>query len=222
MSQTETPNNLSAAEKADLVKAAVGFPVMLDLAITDWEKFKLGVAAGLFNYTWTEKLYNWFSNSPGETVLNWYKDFPRYWQLMRPNFEIQTGDGNKDLALLKTKQKADAFVTRLTGEKLYIQGLGIAPIIIAGIIVAGILGVAGVTWAIGYIKKQYNISEIIDQTVAGKIPADVLQKAIEESGASSSPFADIAGLIKWGLIGVAVIMVWPYVQGFLGSRGRAK
>lgn len=213
LGQMETPNNFSDATKADIVAALTNFPQTLDRAIADWTKFKLGKQAGLF------------ADDPASTeqIIAWFRDFPQFWQLLAPNYDQKTGTAAIDAELGYVKRKANDFVARLTGDPVYIAGLGIAPLVIAGVIIAGILGLAGVTWAIGYVKKQYNISSIIDQTVAGKIPADILNKAIQEDAGSSSPFGDIADILKWGLIGFGIVLLLPYLKpaldSILGKKG---
>ena len=98
-------------------------------------------------------------------------------------------------------------------DKGYIlsKGLGLAMVVIAGILlVSAAFGSAGVVWAVGYAKKQNNVSRMIELAADGKIPADVLQKAIEEE--QSSIFGKLGlGAIAPAVIIAALIFVAPKV-----------
>lgn len=169
------------------------FPAIFDRAVADWGKFKAGLKEGLF--------------LPDEQrqVLAWYREFPRLWESIRLNF-IQTPDG------LEWGGTVDDFVGRLKGDELYRGGqLGLAPVIIAGVAIVG--GVAAALWAVSYIKRQSNLSKMIDGVVQGQIPSAVLTQAIKaEQG--TGLFTGVTGLLKWVLIGGVAFLILP----LLGAR----
>jgi len=140
------------------------FPAIFDQAVIDFAKFKVGVEAGLFTTDQQNK------------IMAWFVEFPRLWEAIRPNF-IKTPDG------LEWGGKVDDFIGRIRRSDLYRpSGLGLAPAVVAGVLIVG--GVAAGLWAVSYIQKQANLSKMIDQVTAGKIPASVLVEAIkaEQSG----------------------------------------
>jgi hypothetical protein len=76
-------------------------------------------------------------------------------------------------------------------------------------------GVAAGLWAVGYIKRQSNISAMIDGVTTGRLPASVLQEAIAKE---SSLFGDIGGILKWLVVGVLVVFAGPPLLKMLQSR----
>lgn len=193
------PITLSKVQELNLRAIVLSFPKMFERAVEDWAKFKVGVE--------NKK----FTNRERDEILNWYRGFPRLWETIRPNFDpAEKPVMSLTPADAELVEKADLFTKKLGGALQAVEDLGIAPIIIAGIAVAGIFGVAGAIWAIGYFQKQSNISNMIDQAVAGKLPANVLTAAIEKE--NESIFGDAFGSIKWIMIGGAAFMLWPHIQ----------
>jgi len=203
---------LTKSQEADLQKTVANFPAILKQAHIDWAKFKAGVDAGLFAPNSSER----------REVINWFSGFPKLWEGIKPNFEVKSGDGRIDAELSNVRQDADAFVSRLRTEPEVINSLAIAPLVIAGILIAAALGIGGCIWAIGYVKKQSNISRLIDNVVAGKIPATVLDNAIAQENASPSILGGFTDLLKWAAIGTGLVLVFPLVQSLLKSPSTVK
>ena len=201
---TPQPDPLSAfltdSQNAAIRQLPVDFPAVLAQAKVDYYTFKAGVDAGLFSVT-------------GDTtgIVEWFSNFPRYWQAIRPNYESQPD----------VLTDGDNFAAMLGSDISINPGLGIGPLVIAGILVAAIAGVAGVIWAVGYVKSQNNISSIIQQTVAGKLPPSVLAQVEQNAGSSSigSIFGNVGTIVKWGAIGLAAWFVLPVLTGlFKGGK----
>jgi len=188
---------LSSAQAAAVQQLPVDFPAVLAQAKQDYQVLRAGLDAGVT-----------INPSDLTTLTDWFRDFPRYWTTIRPNYvpDYTTVVSAHQEALLND---ADQFASVLGGDHTIQTGLGIGPLIIAGILVAAVAGVAGVIWAIGYVKAQNNISQIITDTVAGKLPPDILKKAIDKSQEGSSWLTDIEGILKWGAIAIIGIMVLP-------------
>lgn len=150
---------LSWWEEQKVKKLVPDFPGIFERAVADFAKFKVGVAADLFN--------------PRERneVMAWFVEFPRLWETIRPNFmTIGAGDLFAD--------RVDDFIGRMRKTDLYrTAGLGLAPVVIAGIVLVG--GAAAGLWAVGYMKRQANISRMIDEVTAGALPAEVLLEAVK-------------------------------------------
>jgi hypothetical protein len=168
------------------------FPDMFAQAQKDWAKLKAGLAAGLF--TQSQKNQAW----------DWFKEFPKAWETVRPNWSENISSVQRAWG-----QKVDAFVAEIKGYG-GLSGLGLAPVVIAGILIVG--GLAAASWGVGYLKKQLNVSKMIDEVTAGKLPASILEEATKEQ---PGLFEDIAGLIKWVVIGGVILMV---VVPALGAR----
>jgi hypothetical protein len=193
-------------EIAVLVKQ---FPDVFYRAVADWSRFKVGVKAGLF--TAEER----------DQVVSWFEKFPDLWATVRPNFVMtRTSEGTfLPLGQPGFAEKVDKWVSVLPQETEE-PGLGIAPIIVAGVIVAGALGIAGGLWAVAYIKKQANITRLIDETVTGRLPVAVLDSALQAETALLSPIAGLAGVVKWLALGVVAYLVVPVIAGAV--RGKKK
>ncbi len=165
------------------------FPGIFERAVVDFTKFQLGVTAGLF------------TRPQQDEIMAWYMDFPELWETIRLNF-IKTDAGRE------FGGRVDDFIGRLRRSDVYRTAtLGVAPVVIVGVVVVG--GVAAALWAAAYIIRQRNISKMIDQVTAGTLPPGVLEKALEqESGlfagvgriAGTLAFAAAAWLV-YGLIG---------------------
>ena len=174
-------NPFGRSEDEEIADLTAKFPAALQQAKIDWAKFKVGVKAKAF------------TKDELETALKWFAGFPKLWDTLRPNYDPQQAASVG--RLLSTRQlavydDAQAFVKKLRGNP-DIQNLGlvVTTIVVAGILVASVFGVAGAIWAVGYLKKQNNISTMIDRVTAGQVPASVLEKAVAEDGASGGGFS---------------------------------
>ncbi len=163
------------------VKALVPeFPALFEQAQTDFVKLKLGVERNLF--------------TPDEiaTAMNWFSEFPQLWETIRLNF-IKTEQGRE------FGGRVDDFCGRIKRSELYrISTLGIAPLVIAGVLIVG--GVVGGLWAVSYIQRQHNVSKMIDQVTAGALPPEVLVEAMkaEQSSGLFAGFGKIGQAIAFG------------------------
>lgn len=199
---------LTQGQQAAIRKAVSDFPSILAQAKVDYAKFKAGLEAGLF-----------VQSTNSKRVTDWFREFPRLWEAIRPNYEQTVEGGTVSTHRTAILNDGDAFVRKLGGDPQIQNRLGIAPILIAGVLIAGVAGVAGVIWAIGYVGKQNNISKIIDEAVAGRVPMDVLKKALEEADAGPGFMTSITDLLKWGAIGLGVFYLAPVVVGAF-KKGR--
>ena len=170
------------------------FPDIYQQAKIDWVKFKLGRAQGLFSAEQTRD------------VLDWFRDFPRLWETLRSNWSESTAESQRRFAA-----HVDIFVSELRMRN-GLSGLGLGPIIIAGVLIVG--GVAAALWAGGYVKKQFNLSRMIDGVTAGRISEDVLREAVEKE---PGLFAGVSGMIKWVVIGgIGLLVVLPALKARYG------
>lgn len=166
------------------------FPGVFGSAVADWAKFKEGVVAGLFTVLQKRE------------VVEWFREFPKLWETLRPNYM-------KDENNLAYVQSVDRFVDSLTGDPIYKNtGLGLAPALIAGVLIVG--GAAAALWAVQYIQEQQNISRMIDGVVAGKLPPEVLTKAIDAQKAGGL-FGGVSDLFKWIALGGLAMLILPRV-----------
>lgn len=183
--------------------AVVAFPATFAKAQEDWAKFKVGYQAGLF------------SSSQIESVLSWYRDFPKLWATIRPNFEDIMAEqvGQYNVNFIPT---VDAWLASIKADPVYQSGLGqVQAVLIGAVLIVG--GIAAGVWALGYLKEQSNISGLIDGVTAGKIPASTLADAIAKEK-TGNPITDITGVIKWVAIGFVVIMALPPLLKMFESR----
>lgn len=189
-------NPFSNSEEEEIRSLVPRFPTVLEKAVEDWAKFKAGTAAGLFTL------------DQHEEIIGWFAYFPRLWDTIKPNFEVVNqavvpgGPGLYD--------QAERFVKKLRSDVDLQNGLGIAPLIVAGILIAGLFGVAGAVWAIGYVRKQVNISKMIDGVVAGKISPAILQNAVKVE--KQSIFGQVQSVLQYAVIGGAVVLAWPFLK----------
>ncbi len=165
------------------------FPGIFERAVVDFAKFKAGVKAGLF------------SSNEQQEIMAWFAEFPRLWESIRLNFikdrEGQTWGG-----------RVDDFIGSIRRSEVYrSSGLGLAPVLIAGVIIFG--GVAAGLWAVSYIQRQANLSKMIDQVTAGALPAEVLLEAVK---------AEQSGGFFGGLGSGLMTLVGIGVAGFLGYK----
>ncbi len=185
-----TKTMLSWWDEQKVKELIPGFPASFDRAVVDWAKLKVGAKAGLFTQAQIDE------------ALAWYREFPKLWETLRPNF-MQTEAG------LKLGQSVDSFIGRLKGSSFYRSGqLGFPPVLIAGVLIVG--GAAASLWAVGYILKQRNLSEMIDGVTAGRIPADVLAQAIEAEK-SGGFFGGLSDMVKWILLGGIGLVLLPRI-----------
>jgi len=204
---------LSDAQQWAIRQLPNDFPAILYQAKKDYYTLKAGLAAGVVP-----------ASADTNTAIAWFADFPRLWEAIRPNFvyDPQYNNGLMSAHTEATRQSADDFVRELGADPVINQKLGIAPLLIVGILVAAVAGVAGCIWAIGYVKQQSNISSIIDNVAAGKLPSDVLTKALAQAGTSTGPLADLGSILKWGAIAVVAVMVLPSVMSmFRGANAKS-
>lgn len=177
----------------DVENAVLGFPATFEKARADWAKFKVGYQNKLF------------TPSQIKTVIDWYREFPKLWETIRPSFEDVMAEktGSYNVNFVPT---VDAWVESLQGDQVYRTGLGVLPVLVGAVLIVG--GIAAGLWAVGYIKKQSNISSMIDGVTAGKIPASVLQDAIDKE-AKTDLWANISDIVTWVAVGAAVILLGP-------------
>lgn len=190
----------------DLKTAIAVFPGTFERALSDWAKFKAGASQGLFG------------GSSRAEVLDWYRDFPKLWETIRPNFvkTVRTPQGSMiDPTYSSLVGRVDRFVHML-GSDLAGSQLGIAPIVIGGIIIAGGLGIAAASWAVSYLAKQANVSKLIDEVTAGRVSPDILAAAIETERSLTNPISDFTGAIKWVVAGALFFFAMPLLERFIG------
>lgn len=189
----------------DLKTAIAVFPGTFERALSDWAKFKAGASRGLF------------AGSTRSEILEWYRGFPTLWEAIRPNFikTVRTAQGSMiDPTYTSLVGRVDRFVKQI-GTDLAGNQLGIAPLIIGGIIIAGGLGIAAASWMISYLAKQANVSKLIDEVTAGKISPDILAAAIETERSLTNPISDFTGAIKWVVAGAAFFFAMPLLERFI-------
>lgn len=204
--------SLTSTQQRDLQNLVAAMPSILSQAESDYVKYLAGRNLGLFV----------LGSSDSKTVSGWFADFPRFWQTIRANFEVQEGVPYSP-RYAATLARGDAFTQKLGVDPVLSNSLGFLPVIvIVGVLILAAFGIAGAIWAIGYYKKQANVSKVIEQVTAGKLPASVLNTALEASKESSSLFGDISGVLKWGVIAAVVYMAWPIVSGIFKGRQRAE
>lgn len=204
---------LSSFDNADIQAVAGNFPAYVQAAKDTWARFKLGEADGLF------------SSSERKKVLEWYAQFPKAWVGFRPNWTEALPGGTFSARQLAFADSTDAWVESLKRdlaghgvEPVPVDGssgLGLAFIIIAGIIILGLFGAAGAVWAVGYFKEQSNIARMVDDVTAGKLSASVLEKALARENSSAGVFGGAIDLLKWGVLAWALFQFGPMVvRGF--------
>lgn len=177
------------------------FPDAFEQAKRDWAKFKAGISLGMF------------SSDERKIVMNWFDQLPDLWEMIRPNWsEAYTPDA-------PAKQRFMLNVDNwLNTYGLNRSSLGVAPLVIAGVLIAAAFGLAGVMWGIGYIKEQSNITTMIDDVASGNIPPSTLEEYYKKEGATDS-LASIGDILKYGVIAAVLVMVFPTVKGLLsGSK----
>jgi len=207
---------VSTFDQDDIQAVAANFPAYFAKAQEAWAKFKAGEAAGLF------------SISQRSQVLGWFRELPKAWAGFRPNWTETLPGGTFSAHRLAFADTVDAWIESLKRDlrghgvepaTVEGSGLGLAFLIIAGIIILLTFGAAGAVWAVGYFKEQSNISRMVDEVVAGKLPANVLEAAIKKEQSSSGGFlGDISGVFKWGLLAWAVVQFGPMLVSAVKKR----
>ncbi len=184
-----TPKALNWWDQQKVKALVPEFPQVFEQAVTDWAKLKIGAKQNLF------------TRVQAEESLEWFRQLPRLWETIRPNFTDKT-----DFV-----SRVDSFVNQLKTDRLYETGsLGF---VVSGTVVAGILivgGVASALWAVGFIQEQGNISDMIDGVVSGSIPPDVLAKAVKEES-NGGLFGGISDALQWLVIAGMAYFIVPKV-----------
>jgi len=191
---------------ADVVEQ---YPSLLDDAVDSWAKYKVGLKYGLF------------TSGERSQIESQFDGWPKLWSAVRPNYEAGGAYNSPDVV-----RRSESFVGVLTND-LHVTGidvtpplsggLGVAPIIVAGVLVAGIIGLAGVLWSIGYIKKQGNVSRLIEETVSGNLSESVLTAAVAEE--KNSWFDTIGNMVTLGILAVGVYLFWPQIKKVFSDVG---
>jgi hypothetical protein len=197
----------TSEQQQQIAAAVVDFPKTFDRAVNDWAKFKAGVQAGLF------------TTAQRQEALEWFKEFPKLWETVRPNFIIQRTASGAYLPLGPAgfADKVDKWVARLQGS-VAVPGLGIAPLIVAGVIIAGALGLAGAFWAVAYIQRQAVISKMIDEVTAGRLSESVLNTALQNEASFMSPIGEVGSVVKWLAVGLAAYFILPTLAESLRGK----
>jgi hypothetical protein len=176
-----------------------------------WAKFKAGYDAGLFSQMQAEK------------IIDHYRQWPKFWEGLRPNFFQGRPGWPEQPGLKALGSRVDIWIDQLKkdlGGYERLSGLGAVPVIVvAGILIAAAFGAGFLVWALGFKNQQANISSIIDAVVDGELPAEVLTKAIETEKTSGF-VADIAGAVKWIMLGAAGFVLLPKIANYFKKEGR--
>ncbi len=195
-------SNKQQEEFQDLVP---DFANILKQAKIDFAKFKSG-----------ESL---FSKKQHDKIQEWFIQFPELWKGIRPNF-TQTINGAISTHQQTMVKDADSFIKHINDSLSFYQPenirLGLATIVIAGIIIAVTFGIGGVIWAIGYVKEQNNITNMIDEVTAGRLDPAILQQAINQS--SNSPFDNVTDILKYGVIAAGLFLAFPLLSKIGSGR----
>lgn len=200
----------SSSEEQEIADLVEKFPAALAKAKRDWAKFKVGVKAGVF------------SREQYDDALAWFVNFPKLWETIRPNFDpVEAGYMGRSVSEFRrgVLKEADAFVAKLRGTPEFKNlGFVVTATIVAGILIAGIFGAAGAIWAVGYLKKQNNVSNMIDEVTAGRLPPEVLKKAVAEDSGGGGFFDNIADMVKYGVVAGVLVLGWPLLKKVTGAR----
>ncbi len=167
------------------------FPRIFQQAQIDFAKLKLGIKRNLF------------TPSQITTAMNWFSDFPQLWETIRLNF-IQTDEGRE------FGGRVDDFCGSIKKSPLYGRDLGLAPAVIAGVLIVG--GVAAGMWAVVYMQKQSNLSKMIDRVTTGALPPEVLVEAIKAEQ-SVGIFGDLTSLLTPLALAGGAFLVYRYTKG---------
>lgn len=184
------------ASDAEIKALVENFPGVFEQAVADWAKYQAVLATGQVPLDKQAQINAWFY------------DFPKLWATIRPNWEQKPDGSQASQQQLAFAEKVNRWVIRLRGypSMATAPGLGLAPLIIAGILIAAAATTAGAVWAVGYVQEQRNISAMIDQVAAGVLPPSVLREAVKE--ARSSIFGGLGDLGAMGAILLIAAMVF--------------
>jgi len=201
---------LTYTQEKEIVNLVHNFEDTFYRARRDWAKYKAGMQ------------YNLFPVNKQREILEWYAEFPKLWEMIRLNWEA-SDLGPPSPANIEFADEVNSWIKKLSSELNTGEGLGFVfsttALIIAGILAAG--GTVGVIWGISYLKKQNNLSKLIDATVSGQVPPDILEQAIknEESGGFFGGIKSAVGSItKLGVGGLVVYMLSPWLSKITSGK----
>lgn len=201
--------DLSDDEVADLLYK---FPRLYQQALIDWAKFKLGLKAGAFDSTQVR------------TVVDYYKGFARYWEMIRPNYFAYPDGRPKPDFSINYARGVDEWLRKFDSD-VKTMGLGLAPLVIAGILIAASLASAAtIAWAIGFTKQQGNVSALIDARTKGLLTEDEFKTAItseERAGGLTNPLSEVFDILKWGGVLFGLYMFAPMIKDLVSGRKKA-
>lgn len=193
--------------ETDAQKLVRGFPAVFTQAVTDLAKYKAAKERGLVPF---EKQ---------QVIEDWFYHFPQLWATIQPNW--QWGQDGKPASAdkLTFAENVNRFVIRLRGEPYKPAGqLGIAPLLIAGILIAAAFGAAGLTWALGYVLEQKNISSMVAAVADGRMPPDVLKEKIKQEHSSVFGIGDTLKSVGTILIFGSLFFLLPKFFPSPGSK----
>jgi len=202
-------SDLSPTQQAEYVAIVENAPAIFRDLQTTWAKFKLGLE------------YRLFTSAQHDEVISFYRQVPQLWETIKPNFtalvlapETLSFGRRVSAWTAGLLQEISSPALRAPGS---LGGLGIAPLLVAGaVLVAGLFGVSGVVWAIGYYSRQAAISDLVAGVVAGRLPVDVLDAAImQEQGGGL--FSGLSNVLTIGLVGLLAFWLLPMLGA--GKRG---
>lgn len=160
---------LSYWEQKKIESLVPDFPEVFERARVDYAKFWAGSKKALFSrQEWSE-------------ASEWFLAFPELWETIKGNFADDP----------VFSERVDSFVARIRSD-LPDVSMGIPPVLIAGVLLVG--GAAAGLWAYAYIKKQNNLSAMIDGVTAGRIDQEVLTEALK-ADADSGFFGPISSAL---------------------------
>lgn len=182
---------LSVFDQVALKGIVTNFPNIFDRAVEDFARFKVGQDAHLF------------TDGEVREVVDWYTELPELWEKIRINW-VEGRVPEK----LEFSGRVDDFIGKLRRYPPVAQGLGVPVAVIAGVLIVG--GVAAALWAVNYIKRQQNISRIINGVVAGKISESTLAEAIkaEQGTGLFAGVKDIGKLLLFGGLAAAAVALF--------------
>jgi len=186
----------------DIAKVVNNFPDTMKQARAYWGKFDAGVQGGLFN------------KPQKSEILDWYAQLPYLWDGIKNNWLFTPQGLMKSDGSRKFYDETESWINKLrTHPSILFPGVGLAFLLIAGVIIVAAFGAAGCFWAIGYLKKQNNINRLIDEVVAGTLPASVLEAAVNKENEAGF-FGQIKDIALLGIGVAALYLFWPQVKSF--------
>jgi len=183
----------------DIAKVVQQFPVIMKQARSDWAKYEVGSKNNLF------------TKGQSRDIVDWFAQLPYLWDGIKNNWLFTPQGLLLSGANKKFYDDTESWMNKLrTSPSVLFPGIGFGFLIIAGVIILAAFGTAGAFWAIGYVKKQNNISRMIDEVVAGRLPPEVLQAAVDKE--ESGFLGDIKGIVMLGLGVAALYLFWPQIK----------